>query len=116
MAQTVSLKPIGPTQALSVGNTSHAAVTVSAFNDGEAVVFAAFLNTGTNPVAVQMGQKGATPAATLPVDGTPGNTFVLPASMQAPVVVETPRGPFDVTMIGTVAGPAIVYVWPVGPQ
>jgi hypothetical protein len=116
VAQTVSLKPIGATQALSVTAGSHAAVTVSSFNDGEPVNFAAFLNTGTNPVAVQMGQKGTTPAATVPVDGTPGNGFVLPASMLAPVVIATPRGPFDVTMIGTVAGPAIVYVWPVGPQ
>lgn len=116
MAQTVSLKPVGPTQALSVTNASHAAVTVSAFNDVDPVVFAAFLNTGTNPVAVQMAQTGKAPVAVLPVDGTPGNTFVLPASMQMPVVVECPRAPFDVTMIGTVAGPAIVYVWPVGPQ
>lgn len=116
MAQTVSLKPIGATQALSVGAASHAAVTVSAFNDSETVNFAAFLNTGANPVAVQMGQQGKAPAATVPVDGTPGTGFVLPAAMQMPVVVETPRGPFDVTMIGTVAGPAIVYVWPVGPQ
>jgi len=116
MAQTVTFKPIGPTAALSVAAASTAAVTISAFNDGEPVNFASFLNTGTNPVAVQMGQTGKTPAAVLPVVGTPANTFVLPASMQQPVIVETPRGPFDVTMIGTVAGPAIVYVTPVGPQ
>jgi hypothetical protein len=116
MAQTVTFKPIGPTQALAVGAASTGPVTVSAFTDGELVNFASFLNTGTNPVAVQMGQTGKTPAAVLPVAGTPANTFVLPASMVVPMIVETPRGPFDVNMIGTVAGPALVYVTPVGPQ
>lgn len=116
MALTPSSKPIGPSQALSVGAASVGPITLAAFNDGEPVNFAAFLNTGATQVAVQMGQKGTTPAATFPAPGTPSNCFVLPAAMQAPMIVETPRGPFDVTMIGSAAGPSVVIAWPVGPQ
>lgn len=116
MAQTVSLKPIGPAQVLSVANANAGPITLAAFNDGEAVNFAAFLNTGATIVAIQMGQKGTTPNATFPAVGTPSNCFILPASMQMPIVVPTPRGPFDVNMFGSAAGPSLVYAWPVGPQ
>ena len=116
MAQTVSLKPIGPSQVLSVAAANAGPITIAAFFDTEAVNFAAFLNTGAVAVAVQMGQKGTTPNATFPAVGTPSNCFILPASMQMPIVVATPRGPFDVNMFGAAAGPSVVAVWPVGPQ
>jgi len=116
MAQTVSLKPIGQSQVLSVANANAGPITLAAFSDTEPVNFAAFLNTGATIVAVQMGQKGTTPAATFPAVGTPSNCFILPAAMQMPIVVSTPRGPFDVNMFGSAAGPSLVYAWPVGPQ
>jgi hypothetical protein len=63
-----------------------------------------------------MGQVGKCPAAVFPAVGVPANTFVLPANMPVPMIVQTPRGPFDVNMIGSAAGPAVVVAWPVGTQ
>lgn len=111
MAFTPAYSVVGPTVALSVANTSHAAVTVSAATNNEQMNYAAFLNTGTTVVQVIVSSVSA-PAAVLATDGTPANGFVLPASMTAPMVVRVPAGSFSTTMIGSAAGPSVVYVTP----
>ena len=106
---------------LSVGNTSHTAVTVTqAGNDQQN--YAAFLNTGTNPVGILVSPQSS-PAAVLPTDGSSSVfcSFVLPASMTTPLMVAVPlqgypAGQFSVTAIGTAAGPAVVYITLVGDQ
>lgn len=109
------MKPrtIGKIHALSVANTSHTSVQVSAYN-GNVGNAAMFLNTGTTVVTVTLSKESTAPATVLPVDGTPATaTLVLPASMIAPILWATPQTPFTVTAIGSAAGPGIVYVTPV---
>lgn len=110
MANTVALRKGGPTAALSVVATSHAAVTVSAASTDSAN-FAAFLNTGAATVAVNVAPTNAA-AAVLPVDGTPSDVILLPPSMTQPIVYAVPPGSFSVTAIGSAAGPSLVYITP----
>jgi len=112
MAQTSIIRLDGQTIALSVVATSHAAVNVvSSTND--IVNFVSCLNTGAVPVAIRFSQAGD--AATIPVDGTPGD-FLLPAAMNFPVIISMPQRNPKVTAIGTAAGPSLVYITPVGDQ
>ena len=112
MAATNVFRPVGPTIALSVTASSHAAVALQ-FTTSDQVNFAACINTGTVAVAVTFSVAGT--ASTLPVDGTPGS-FMLPASMQQPIVLAIPAGAVQVTAIGAAAGPSLVYITPVGDQ
>ena len=73
----------------------------------------AFLNTGSTQVAVKFGPTGLA-APTLPVSGSTTGDFVLPASMTVPLIFAVPTTPTYVRMIGSAAGPSIVYVTPVG--
>ena len=114
MANTTCFRQIGPTVAMSVGATSHAAVTiVSSSNDQ--CNFAAFLNTGTTTVAVNIAATNA-PAAVMPVDGVSQTVIVLPPSMTTPVAYAVPAAPFSASAIGSAAGPSTVYITPVGDQ
>ncbi len=107
------MRAVGFSHALSVGNTSHAAVTVGAEAAGMATK-AAFFNSGTTVIAVRVSNATAG-TATFPTDGTPTTSteFVLPASMTRPVVWDVPTMPFSMTAIGSAAGPSIIYVTPV---
>lgn len=118
MASSSVQRIAGPTYALSVANTQHAAINVAPFGN-DIVNFASFINTGANPVCVTFAPFAATPATPVlvfPVDGTPTvpPSFVLPAAMQLPVLVAIPATPggFSVSAIGSVAGPSIIYVTP----
>src|SRR5882672_3300711 len=100
MSEIVVLRQAGPTTALSVVATSHAAVTITPSDPNAG--YASFLNTGATVIAVRMTKDGTTPAATLPGDSTSDTVFILPASMTMPVVYATPTGPqYQVTMIGS---------------
>lgn len=115
-APTQLISPIGPTLALSVLASSHAAVQVLGFIPSNDVInYVAVINPSANPVAIKLSQNG-TPA-TFPVDPTSGD-LVLPPLMQDFVLLRLPNpaqgqtGPF-VTAIAGVAGPSIIYVTPV---
>lgn len=113
MATTFAFKAVGPTSVVSVTASSTTAITVSP-STVEGSGFAAFLNTGTTVVAVNITNASITaPAAVLPAAGTPSNVIVLPASMNHPVIVSVPAGGFSMTAIGSAAGPSLVYVTPV---
>jgi hypothetical protein len=120
MAGSWVYRYVGPTYALSVSNSSHAAVTVTSGTNDQAN-FAAFLNTGTNAVLIMVTQAtvAGAPSAVLPTDGT-GNSqigsFVLGAAMDEPMLVAVPTGSFSCTAIGTAAGPSSVYINYCDPQ
>jgi hypothetical protein len=102
----------GPTVALSVVATSHAAVPIL-LSGNDQTNYLALLNTGAVVVAVRLSQTGV--AATLPIDGTPGD-FILPAAMTQPLIVPMPMGPSapaQITAIGATAGPSLIYATPV---
>jgi hypothetical protein len=110
MARTPAFRPTGQTIALSVVATSHAAVSIVCNNDVTAYV--ALLNPGAVAVAVAITQTGR--AATLPVDGTPGD-FVLPPLMEWPIVLPCALTTPQITAIGATAGPTVIYATPVEP-
>lgn len=110
---TQAYRPAGPTQALSVVAASHAAVTITLFDNTQAN-WVSLINTGTVAVAVKVTQSGL--AAALPVDGTPGD-WVLPPLMPLPMSIPLPNplstGPTQITAIGAGAGPSLVYATPI---
>jgi hypothetical protein len=114
MANTIVLRNVGVTTAISVGATSTAATAITASTNDQ-VNYASFLNTGATYVAVNIGDVNVG-AAVLPVSGSTTGNFVLPASMTQPIVLAVPASPYYVRMIGSASGPSIVYVTPVGDQ
>lgn len=111
MSVSIAYRTIGPTTAVSVTASSTASVTVSATTN-DVLSFASFINTGSVPVAVNISPLATAPAAVLPVAGTPSTSFLLPASMNQPIVLAVPST-FAFTAIGTAAGPSLLYVTPV---
>lgn len=113
MANTSVIRIGGKTVALSVTGSAHAAVQLTA-NTNDQINYVSCLNTGAVNVAIRFSPL-STDAATLPVDGTPGD-FLLPALMQFPIVLACPtinmQIPCYVTAIGSAAGPSIVYLTP----
>lgn len=103
--------PAGPTVALSVVATSHAAVPLTLF-DNTAAFWVALVNTGAVPIAVELGVAGD--AAILPVDGVATGNFVVDAGARA--VLPLPSGvlnsPCQITAIATAAGPSVLYATP----
>lgn len=114
MANTIVLRNVGVTTAISVGATSTAATAITASTNDQ-VNYASFLNTGSTNIAVNIGDANVA-AAVLPVSGSTTGNFVLPASMTQPIVLAVPASPFYVRMIGSASGPSIVYVTPAGDQ
>ena len=126
MAVSICFKVAGPTYALSVALTQHAAVAV-VDSVNEQSNAALFCNRGAVDVIVVLaplpGSPGApsttapvTPPVVFPLDGVPTapNSFLLPAGMILPLAIATPSaGGFVVSAIGSAAGPSIVYVTPV---
>jgi hypothetical protein len=108
MANTSVLRSAGVTTAISVGAASTAAVMIDD-NTNDQVNYASFLNSGSTLVAVKVGDANVA-AAVFPVSGSNTGDFVLPASMTTPIVLAVPTTPFYVRMIGSAAGPSIVYV------
>ncbi len=116
MSNTTVLRIAGQTTTLSVAATAHAAVTVSAVGGSVLSNYASFLNTGANPVAVEISPVGVTATtATIGSDGSTGS-FVLPAAMIQPIVLAVPANTFQVSAIGSAAGPSLVYVTPLSDQ
>ena len=111
MAVTSSpIRSVGVTTAVSVGATATANVQINNSSNDQNN-FVSLLNTGSTNVAFKFSQSGATPV--LPVSGSTTGDFVLPASMNAPLLFAVPTTPCYVNMIGSAAGPSIVYVTPV---
>ena len=110
---TGCFRPAGQTVALSVTASSHAAVDIIETMNDE-VRWVAVVNPGSVAVAVKISQQGV--AATLPVDGTPGD-FLLPPLMQTPICLPLGNGSGQtnpkITAIGAAAGPTLIYATPV---
>ena len=114
MSNTTVLRPVGVTTAISVTASSTTATQIKASTNDQ-VNYASFINTGSTYVAVSLGDANVA-AAVLPVSGTTTGNFVLPASMTVPIVLAVPASPYYVRLIGSGAGPSIVYITPVGDQ
>ena len=114
MSNTVVLRPVGKTVAINLTATSSTAVTVTPSTNDQ-VNFAAFLNPGAKGCAVTIAPSSA-PAAVLPVDGTPSNSFYLPPLMTRPVVLAVPINSFSVTGICAATETTTIYITPVGDQ
>jgi hypothetical protein len=116
MSTTISVKPAGPTYAISVANSQSTAIGVAPVQ-GDAIRFAEFYNSGATQVCVvtaPYASTAATPTLVFPAAGTPTvpNSFMLPANMTQPRVVAVPANGFSVSAIGSAAGPSIIYITP----
>ena len=116
MSNTTVLRLAGRTTTLSVTASAHAAVTVSAVGGSVLSNYASFLNTGSNTVAVEVSPTGITAVtASIGADGATGS-FILPALMTVPIVLAVPANSFQVSAIGSAAGPSLIYVTPLSDQ
>lgn len=128
--QSIGYRVVGPTAALSVVATQHAAVAILPTQQAEQAQFALFLNSSAASVQVcvvvaQLPATGtaATPVLVFPVDGTPTvpASFVLPPGMTTPLVFAVPQGQapsggFSVSAIANGVGPSVIYITPVVAQ
>jgi hypothetical protein len=114
MANTSVIRTAGVTTAISVTASSTAAVLIDD-NTNDQVNYASFLNVGSTSVAVKVGDANVA-AAVLPVSGSTTGDFILPPLMTLPIILAVPTTPFYVRMIGSGAGPSIVYVTPTADQ
>ena len=116
MSLTTVVRLVGRTTTLSVTASAHTAVTVSAVGGSVLSNYAAFLNTGSNTVAIEISPTGITAVtASIGADSATGS-YILPASMTQPIVLAVPANAFQVSAIGSAAGPALVYITPVSDQ
>lgn len=115
MAVSTVTRVAGNTHAISVTETSSAALEIKAGYTNDQVNYVSALNTGSVPVAIKFGDASMT-AAVFPVAGVTQGDFVLPANMIYPIILAAPAAPFYVRSIGSAAGPSIVYVTPTGDQ
>jgi len=116
MANTSAFRFAGPTTAVAVTGTSSTSITITPAGNDQ-VNFCGFLNTGSNPVAVnilalQPGTAGTASAAVLPAAGSTSTSFVLGVAMSSPQVMVVPPQ-FAMTAIGT---SGTIYVMPMVDQ
>ena len=102
---------VGPTVAVSAGATATSEALVNN-NPNIQCNYVALINTGATSVAVKFGPTGVD-APVLPVSGSTTGNFVLPPLMTDAILFAVPTTPTYVRMIGSAAGPSIVYVTPV---
>jgi hypothetical protein len=116
MSNTTVLRIAGRTTTLSVANTAHTAVTVSAVGGNVLSNYASFLNVGATNVAVEISPVGITAVtASIGADGATGS-FILPPLMTVPIVLAVPANTFQVSAIGSATGPSLIYVTPLSDQ
>jgi hypothetical protein len=102
---------VGKTTAVSAGASATSEALVN--NDPNIQCnFVSLINTGATSVAVKFGPTGVG-APVLPVSGSTTGDFVLPPSMNDAILFGIPTTPTYVRMIGSAAGPSIVYVTPI---
>lgn len=113
MAGSTVQRNAGPTVALSVTNSAHAAVLIDD-NTNDQVNYTSFLNTGAAPIAIKMGPTDPG-APVFPTDGTNGS-YVLPAGMTSPLILACPTTPYYLTAISNSATAGLLYVTPAADQ
>ncbi len=105
----------GKTIGLSVGNASHAAVTINASDPSANGLM--ICNTSTSEVmyvevlsSPMNGSLGTASAATVPGDGTAGS---IPVLSYDNIIVGGLNFPISVTAISSIAGPTLLTVTPI---
>ena len=102
---------VGKTTAVSAGASATSEALIN--NDPNIQCnYVSLINTGATSVAVKFGPTGVG-APVLPVSGSTTGDFVLPPSMNDAILFAVPTTPTYVRMIGSAAGPSIVYVTPI---
>lgn len=117
MPQSIIFRQTGPTTALTVSTVTGSSVTISP-SVPDQCDYAAFLNVGTVPVAIQLSPNAPTPLATFPTNGAvPPNTWVLPAAMNWHEIIAVPKGINNSFAMSAVCNSSVaptIFVTPVG--
>jgi len=109
-----TLRIAGKTSFIAVTATSSTSIQVAPTTPDN-VSFAAFLNIGTKPCAINISSLATAPAAVYPAAGTPGD-YVLPANMIVPIVLSVPQTQFSVTAVCGGSDTTTLLVTPVENQ
>lgn len=112
MSNTIVLRPVGQTTYISVTASASTPATITVVGNDQSN-YAAFLNTGTNPCAVTIGQ---TTADTPTFPATNAGSFVLPGNMNYPIVLPVPSTSFSVSAICASTKSTDLFVTPVDNQ
>lgn len=113
MTQSICYRIAGPTQTLSVQNVSQASITVTSLPN-DVFNYAGFLNVGLSPVVMSIVNLGSNPNPIFPtVTQGPVTGFVLPPSMQAPMLVSVPNQ-FVASGLTNSTVACQVYITPMG--
>lgn len=115
MPTSIVYKVSGPTQAMSVVNTSTANVTVTTLNN-EPSNYLGLLNVGGAPVIVTMGSVGSNPPTPIFPTTTSGPVIgiVIPPLMEQPMLVAMPNNGCVVGAISNSSTATTLLVTPMG--
>lgn len=109
MVNLEAIRPSGPTYALDLTSSASAALLITPSTNDQ-TNYVILLNTGTDKAAVTMAPESAN--LVTPTIASSGNSgsFVLPGSMNFPIVIAAPKGPFYIK--GISGGTNTLYITP----
>jgi hypothetical protein len=109
MVNLSAIRPSGPTYALDLTSSASSALLITPSTNDQ-TNYVILLNTGTDKAAVTMAPESAN--LVTPTIATTGNSgsFVLPGSMNFPIVIAAPKGPFYIK--GISSGTNTLYITP----
>ena len=107
MVNMSALRPSGRTYALNLTTSASSALLIEATTNDQSN-YVTLLNTGTGVAAIELGNASGTVATpAIASTGTAGS-FVLPASMNFPLVIAAPKAPFYIK--GISSGTNTLYI------
>jgi hypothetical protein len=109
MVNLSAIRLSGPTYALDLTNVASAALLITPTTNDQ-TNYVTLLNTGTDKAAIEMAPLEAN--LKTPSIASTGNSgsFVLPGSMNFPIVIAAPKGPFYIK--GISSGTNTLYITP----
>jgi hypothetical protein len=109
MVNLSAIRLSGPTYMLTLSSSASSALLVTPSTNDQSN-YVTLLNTGTNPCAITMAPDSANLVD--PAIATTGNSgaFVLPGSMNYPLTIASPKGPFYLK--GISSGSSTLFITP----
>jgi uncharacterized protein YfdQ (DUF2303 family) len=107
MVNMSAIRPSGRTYTLDLTTSASAALLVEATTNDQ-TNYVSLLNTGNGVAAIEMGTESST--VKTPAIASTGNagSFVLPASMNFPLIIAAPKAPFYIK--GISSGTNTLYI------
>jgi hypothetical protein len=107
MVNTSVIRVSGKTYALDLTTSASSALLIEA-NTNDQTNYVQLLNTGTGVAAVTFSNSSTVATPAVPTTGTGSTSYVLPASMNYPVLIAAPKAPFYIK--GISSGTNTLYI------